>query len=51
MKSLEIVGCSMADHHRASLVVDALTVAVGSGVTAVLSAGRRGAELDRNGEL
>jgi len=36
LKPLEIVGYSMADHHRASLVVDALTVAVGSGVTAVL---------------
>ncbi|GAB2934765.1 IS3 family transposase [Streptomyces heilongjiangensis] len=27
----EIVGCSMADHHRASLVVDALTMAAGRG--------------------
>ncbi|MBK3584180.1 hypothetical protein JHN49_10740 [Streptomyces sp. MBT57] len=27
----EVVGYAMADHHRASLVVDALTLAVGRG--------------------
>ncbi|MCX4530114.1 DDE-type integrase/transposase/recombinase [Streptomyces sp. NBC_00841] len=31
MATREIVGYSMADHHRASLVVDALTMAAGRG--------------------